>query len=166
MPRRRGALRGIDACLEWIAKPIESSRLDHAVGSAVERAAVAMPLVLHIDDDIDTLEITARALNGHARIAKASDLSTARSFLSTHDIDLLIVDIALPDGSGLDILADLDRTGSDRIIPVIIYSAQDTGHASIAPNVEAVLLKSKRSLPNLVETVMSITQRHTAEKMP
>lgn len=152
--------------IDWIPKPLASSRLDHAVGAAVERAAVAMPLVLHIDDDIDTLEITARALGGLARIAKASDLSTARGFLATHEVDLLIVDIALPDGSGLDILADLDRTGSGRIIPVIVYSAQDTGSAPVAPNVEAVLLKSKRSLPSLVETVMSIMQRRTAEKTP
>lgn len=152
--------------IDWIAKPIASSRLDHALGTAVERAAVAMPLVLHIDDDTDTLELTARALSGHARIAKASDLSTARHILAEQNVDLLIVDIALPDGSGLDILADLDRAGSDRIIPVIVYSAQYTGSASFAPNVKAVLLKSKRSLPSLVETVISLTQRHSAEKRP
>ncbi|WP_164847374.1 CHASE3 domain-containing protein [Sphingobium algorifonticola] len=160
-PEKTAALDIID----WIFKPVSPFRLNHAVGAAVERAAVAMPLVLHIDDDIDTLEITERALVGLARIAKASDLSSARSFLAMHDVDLLIVDIALPDGSGLDILADLNRTGSERIIPVIVYSAQDVGSARVAPNVEAVLLKSKRSLPTLVETVMNITQRSSAEKL-
>jgi PAS domain S-box-containing protein len=150
--------------IDWIPKPIGGDRLDEAVGAALRRAATSMPLVLHVDDDSDTLEITANALSGLARIARATDLASARAFLSGNSVDIAIVDIALPDGSGLDILPDLSPDGGPAI-PVIIYSAQDSGD-DLAADVEVVLTKSKKSLPNLVETVMGILERQRGEAAP
>jgi PAS domain S-box-containing protein len=147
--------------IDWITKPIGTPRLDEAVGAAVQRASVDMPLVLHVDDDSDTLEITARALGGLARIAQATDVASARAFLAGNRPDIVIIDLALPDGSGLDILAEINLADTPAT-PVIIYSAQDGG-AGYAREVEAVLTKSKRSLPNLVETVLSILERQKRE---
>ncbi|CAN5144414.1 hypothetical protein BH10PSE12_BH10PSE12_16680 [soil metagenome] len=147
--------------IDWITKPISTLRLDEAVGAAVARAAIDMPLVLHVDDDSDTLEITAKALSGLARIARATDLASARAFLAGHQPDIVIIDLALPDGSGLDILAQLNLAEAPAT-PVIIYSAQD-GVIGYAREVEAVLTKSKQSLPNLVETVLAILDRQKQE---
>lgn len=142
--------------IDWISKPIASEQLDDAVAAAIARASVDMPLVLHVDDDLDTLAITGTALSGLARVAQATDLASARSFLAKQRADILIIDIALPDGSGLDLIADL--AGSDRAgTPVIIYSAQDSD--GDLRQVEAVLTKSKKSLPNLVETILEIRER-------
>lgn len=143
--------------VDWIARPIMSTRLEDAIEAAMERTAGHIPLVLHVDDDSDLLEITAKALSGLARIAQATDVASARAFLAEHRVDIAIVDLALPDGSGHDILADLNaRQGP--ATPVIIYSAQDGG-LGLARDVEAVLTKSRRSLPNLVETVLTIVER-------
>ncbi|HEX7782951.1 MAG TPA: ATP-binding protein [Sphingobium sp.] len=143
--------------IDWIPKPIGGARLNDAVNAAIDRGAAPMPLVLHVDDDSDTLEITAKALSGLARIARATDLASARAFLAENAVDIAIVDIDLPDGSGLDIFPHLS-SASGPAIPVIIYSAHDFGYGDVA-NVEAVLIKSRRSLPNLVETVMAIVDR-------
>ncbi|HEX7783137.1 MAG TPA: CHASE3 domain-containing protein [Sphingobium sp.] len=143
--------------VDWITRPIMSARLEDAIEAAMERTAGEMPLVLHVDDDSDLLEITAKALSGLARIAQATDVASARAFLAEHRVDIAIIDLALPDGSGHDILADLNaRQGP--ATPVIIYSAQDGG-LGLARDVEAVLTKSRRSLPNLVETVLTIVER-------
>jgi len=143
--------------VDWIARPIMSTRLEDAIEAAMERTAGHIPLVLHVDDDSDLLEITAKALSGLARIAQATDVASARAFLAEHHVDIAIIDLALPDGSGHDILADLNaRQGP--ATPVIIYSAQDGG-LGLARDVEAVLTKSRRSLPNLVETVLTIVER-------
>ncbi|QUT04887.1 CHASE3 domain-containing protein [Sphingobium phenoxybenzoativorans] len=148
--------------IDWIEKPIQSARLSDAIESAIKRTSGHIPLVLHVDDDSDLLEITAKALSGLARIAQATDVASARAFLAEHRVDIAIIDLALPDGSGHDILADLNaRQGP--ATPVIIYSAQDGGLA-LARDVEAVLTKSKRSLPNLVETVLSIVERRKGEE--
>ena len=131
------------------------------MAAAIARAPVEMPLVLHVDDDADTLEITAASLAGIARVAQAPDLSTARRFLSENRPDILILDIALPDGSGLDLVSEL--AGSDNAgTPIVIYTAQDGGRD--LREVEAVLTKSKKSLPNLVETILAIRERQEASK--
>jgi PAS domain S-box-containing protein len=143
--------------IDWIPKPVGRQRMDDAIGAAIHRAATSMPLVLHIDDDSDTLEITANALSGVARIARAINLASARAFLANNAVDIAIVDIALPDGSGFDILPELSVAGKPAT-PVIIYSAQDAAQ-EVTANVEAVLVKSKRSIPNLVETIMAILER-------
>lgn len=142
--------------IDWVTKPLAGGQLDTAIGAALDRAAVTMPLVLHIDDDSDTLEITSSALSGVARIAHATDLASARAFLREQMPDIMIVDLALPDGSGLEILSDMEPNSTR--VPVIIYSAQDNWVGDMR-DVEAILTKSRRSLPNLVETVLAILDR-------
>ena len=143
--------------VDWIPRPLDASRLNAALASVMARAADSMPLILHVDDDTDTLEITAAALKDRARMARATDVASARAFLAEHRPDVVIVDLALPDGSGEDLLADLAASG-DLITPVIIYSAQERDGA-FAREVSAVLTKSKRSFSALVETITGILDR-------
>ncbi|MBN8831778.1 MAG: CHASE3 domain-containing protein [Sphingomonadales bacterium] len=156
-PDRTAAIDIID----WLRKPIDPQQLDAAIAAAMARARVDMPLVLHVDDDPDTLEVTAAALAGHARVAQARDLGSARAFLADTRADILIVDIGLPDGSGLELVSDL--AGTERAgTPVIIYTAQDMG--GDLREVEAVLTKSRKTLPNLVETILAIARRQEGRK--
>ena len=143
--------------VDWIAKPIDTNQLGRAVDSVVQRAQESLPLILHVDDDSDTLEITARALSSRARVAFATDMASARAFLSASRPDAVVVDLGLPDGSGHDLISELaERDG--RSTPVIIYSAQEDGRA-FAREVQAVLTKSRRSLPSLVDTVGAILEK-------
>ncbi|MCE7796646.1 CHASE3 domain-containing protein [Sphingobium sufflavum] len=156
-----GDLAALDI-VDWLAKPLATEQLGDAVAAAIARAAMDMPLILHVEDDPDTLDITATALSGLARVSHATNLASARAFLDNFQVDIMIVDIALPDGSGLDLVSELSaRDGPTP--PVIIYSAQDCG-ASDVREVEAVLTKSKRSLPNLVDTIVAIRDRQDREK--
>jgi PAS domain S-box-containing protein len=139
--------------VDWLATPLNPDQIIESVSAALTRALAASPLVLHVDDDPDTLQLTAQALVGLARVEQATDLASARAFLAANQADILVVDIALPDGSGLDLIVDSCRSG----IPVIIYSAQDA--RSDLRDVEAVLTKSKKSLPNLVDTILAIRTR-------
>jgi len=145
--------------VDWISKPIDTQQLGQAIDSVVSRSAGKLPLILHVDDDSDTLEITAAALAGRARIACAVDVASARAFLAENRPDVVVIDLALPDGSGHDLVSDLSAPEA-LAIPVIIYSAQDGGTA-FARDVEAVLTKSRRSLPSLVETVSAILERQS-----
>ncbi|MBX3497025.1 MAG: response regulator transcription factor [Parvibaculum sp.] len=51
------------------------------------------------------------------------DLESGRAALETVNYDAVILDLALPDGDGLDLLARLRRAGSD--LPVLILTARD-----------------------------------------
>jgi two-component system KDP operon response regulator KdpE len=49
-----------------------------------------------------------------AALLEADTLAAARAVLSAEAIDLLLLDVHLPDGLGLDLAAELGRAGSDR----------------------------------------------------
>lgn len=137
---------------DWMEKPVDQARLRNAVQALF--MAHRKPLVLHVDDDRDILEVTREALDG-VDVISAESLVQAREALERQRPDLVILDLGLPDGQGLDLLPQLtDEEG--RTIPVVIYSAQELDHRA-APAVEAVLTKSRMSLSQLARTVRHLT---------
>lgn len=140
--------------IDWIEKPIDTGRLKTAILTALRQPGSDRPTVLHLDDDQDTLEITASALKGIAYILKASTLDEARALLKVETPHLAILDVHLAQGLGLDLLPDLiDRNGV--AIPTIIYSAHDV-ESEMAGQMDAVLVKSRTSLPDLKATVRRV----------
>jgi CheY-like chemotaxis protein len=64
--------------------------------------------ILLVDDHADTLKVMRRILerSGHA-VTPASNVAEARTAAALSNIDLLISDIGLPDGTGLDVIASV-----------------------------------------------------------
>ena len=152
----RGRARGRSLeVIDWLEKPFDQTRLRGAVAGILERLEKQRPTILHVDDDPDILAVTASALTGVAEVTAAPTLSHARAALKARTPDLVILDLGLPDGSGLDLLADLDD-GDGNTVPVIVYSAQEMD-AALGHRVEAVLVKSRTSLAGLVRTVRRLT---------
>ncbi len=154
----RGMARGRSLeVVDWMEKPFDQNRLRAAVAAIYERQSDRKPRILHVDDDRDILEVTASALSGTAEIIPAESLAAARAVLARTKPDLVILDLGLPDGSGLELLADMgDDAG--RTVPVIVYSAQEMDGA-LANRVEAVLTKSRTSLAGLARTVRRLTDQ-------
>ena len=147
---RGGSLEVVD----WLAKPFDQARLRSAVTAILQRRS-DRPLVLHVDDDRDTLEVTAAALGEIADVITADNLTVARATLRERRPDLIILDLGLPDGSGLELLPDLDAAHGSNV-PVVVYSAQEMD-AAMADRVDAVLVKSRTSLAGLTRTVRDLT---------
>jgi DNA-binding response OmpR family regulator len=114
----------------------------HSIESRPKRGATESAAVLHVDDDPDVLRVVASALEARASMDAATSLAGAREALTLNDYDLLILDIGLADGSGLDLL---DETR----LPTIVFSAQDADPA-LRSRVDAVLTKSRANLDQLV----------------
>ncbi|RYY22551.1 MAG: response regulator [Sphingomonadales bacterium] len=150
----RGKVRGRSLeVADWMEKPVDPSRLLLAVQALAK--ADAKPVVLHVDDDRDILEVTRQALTT-VEVRGVESLAEAREALQGRRPDLVILDLGLPDGHGLDLLPELtDEEG--RTIPVVIYSAQDADRQA-APAVQAVLTKSRMSLTQLARTVRRLTR--------
>lgn len=141
--------------IDWMEKPFDQARLRRAVAAIYRRQTGRLPRVLHIDDDRDILDVTAQALSGTAEVSGAESLASARNALRLAAFDLVILDLGLPDGSGMELLTDLrDENGCG--VPVIVYSAQEMD-AALADRVDAVLTKSKSSLAGLARTVRRLT---------
>lgn len=81
--------------------------------------------ILIVEDDADLREIISTALQKERYIVEtAADLRSARSKALIYEYDALLLDIMLPDGSGLDLLRELVEKG--RQMNVIILSAKDS----------------------------------------
>ena len=76
--------------------------------------------MLLVDDNHDTLKYLSRllSLRGY-HVHTAADMASALQVASQAELDVMVSDIELPDGSGLELLADL-RTS--RAIPAIALS--------------------------------------------
>lgn len=80
--------------------------------------------ILLVEDTPDVADAVLRFLRGggHA-VDPASDLAEARAALDVADYDAILLDLALPDGSGLRLLRDLRALRNT--VPVIIVTAAD-----------------------------------------
>ena len=91
-----------------------------------------MPHALIVDDDRDTRDwLTEVARQEGFTVASAESLRSARSHLERQQPDLLLTDLHLPDGNGIDLVGDLDKIAETEIIVI-------TGHASIDSAVGAL----------------------------
>jgi PAS domain S-box-containing protein len=147
--------------IDWIDKPVDQERLVRAVRTAVRHAAATRPTLLHIDDDVELLEVVATALADQGRMLRATTVAEARQRLVEQTPDIVILDIGLPDGSGIDLLPDL-FAADGTAIPTIIYSAIDV-LPEVQRQVDAVLVKSRRSLPSLARTIRRVLSADGAQ---
>ena len=66
------------------------------------------PQVLVVDDDLEIRRLLARYVQEQGfRVQLASKCVEVRERLATHQIDIIVLDVMLPDGSGLDLCRDL-----------------------------------------------------------
>lgn len=93
-----------------------------------------MPHILIVDDDADTARSLSQlvALEGFTAAAAAS-LREARESMAKQRPDVLLLDLVLPDGDGMDLVQDIESRRSMEIILI-------TGHASIETSVQALRL--------------------------
>jgi PAS domain S-box-containing protein len=145
-----GALGVID----WLAKPIDEKRLTAAMERAVRLpAAAGGARILHVEDDADLQRVVAAIVGGTARVEPARDLAEARERLALERFDLVILDLTLPDGSGLELLSLVGNLNPPT--PVLIFSAHDVD-GRVADRVAAVLIKSQTSNQELLERIRSV----------
>ncbi len=91
-----------------------------------------MPHALVVDDDSSFLLPLAELIEREGfTTSVASSLRDARTLIKSKPPDVLLTDLFLPDGKGMDLLGDLDTSAATQVILV-------TGHASVDTAVEAL----------------------------
>jgi CheY-like chemotaxis protein len=139
---------------DWLDKPIDQARLLAAVTQAASQRSRGRPRILHVEDDPDTLRVVAAVLGDVADVSGAASLEQARRALEREAFDLIVLDVALPDGSGLDLLPALTRP--DRApVPVVVFAAQEVDRGT-AQRIAAALVKSRISNQDLLDAVRSL----------
>jgi PAS domain S-box-containing protein len=148
--------------LDWLQKPVDLARLNAALANAREGHDKRL-LVLHVEDDPDVRQLVADSLSGHCEVVAADSLKSARRLLQDITPQLAILDVALGDGSGLDLLVDLKRRGRPPV-PVIVFSAQSIDDEQVMSSVDAILTKSRTTLEELSDRVQWLAGMGSVEK--
>lgn len=170
-------LGGVLALADWLDHPVEGEQLLAAIGAAMQAhgASGGRPRILHVEDDADLGCVIRTLLAELADVVVAPTLAAARRELASAAqggeialrYDLVILDIGLPDGSGLDLLPILKAL--PYAIPVIVFSASETDMQLTEEDaIAAVLVKSRTSNERLMQIVKDLTatpnQGHTPDK--
>src|SRR5882724_10767393 len=93
-----------------------------------------MPHALAVDDDPNFLSALAELIEGQGFTTNiATTLRDARTQVSHKTPDVALVDLYLPDGSGIDLLKDLELGTSTEVVLM-------TGHADVESAVQALRL--------------------------
>ena len=89
---------------------------------------------LVVDDDVDSAASLRALIAGeHFTVAVAHTLRDARRQIALQQPDILLLDLRLPDGNGMDLLADPEVVANSEVVLC-------TGHASIETSVQALRL--------------------------
>ncbi|GGF35501.1 hypothetical protein GCM10011611_47300 [Aliidongia dinghuensis] len=141
---------------DWLEKPVIPERLIAALDQVVEE--VERPAVLHVEDDPDIAGLVAATLGAGTSLTSVGSLAEARRALAQAEFDVVLLDVGLPDGSGLELLDTLDVL-TDRPKPsVILFSAQEL-HPDRRDEMAAVLVKSQANLDRLAQMIEQALSR-------
>jgi PAS domain S-box-containing protein len=108
------------------------------------------PSVLHVEDDAGLRSVVAMLLEPFARTEGVATLAAAHERIAERHYDLVLLDIALPDGSGWDLFDKMREVS--RHPPVIVFSGSNVAQSRLA-DVEGALLKAHSSDDELVATI-------------
>lgn len=139
---------GAVGVIDWLQKPIDQPRLISAIRQASKTDR--LPRVLHVEDETDVHKVVSTLLRDYCELTWTTTLAASEEVLEREEFDLVLLDIGLPDGSGLDLLEIIER----RLNPprVVIFSAQNVTQ-EYADKVSAVLVKSRTENLKLAQVI-------------
>lgn len=89
-----------------------------------------MKLLLLEDDDLLAESLSETLEDNGYRVDSAATVHAAESLMASEEYALAILDLGLPDGSGLDLIARW--RGQDRHLPILALTARDTWEDKVA----------------------------------
>jgi DNA-binding NtrC family response regulator len=118
-----------------------------------------MPRALVVDDDATFQEALATLVREEGfDVATASTLAEARTALATHPPDVVMLDLQLPDGSGLDLLRERDGTQGPDVVMITGNATVDTAIDAIRAGAADYLVKPG-DMPRLRTVLLNVARR-------
>ena len=149
---------GAIGIVDWLEKPIDQKRLINAIRQSTHEHGT--PKVLHVEDDHDVYQVVKTMLNTHCDLSWADTLGRAQDEITQQEFDLVLLDIGLPDGSGLDLLPLLEAKAKPP--KVVIFSAYEVS-PKYAEKVSAALVKSQTDNTALTHTIINLINQRTSQ---
>jgi signal transduction histidine kinase/ActR/RegA family two-component response regulator len=157
-----GEGRGATFCVELETVEVATEEPINGDPSAAGRAAALR--ILLVEDHADTARVMQMLLKsaGH-RVEIAASVEAATRVLEEHDMDLLITDIGLPDGTGHDLMKLAAARYRLRGIALSGYGAESDIQQSLQAGFEAHLTKPV-PMVTLTQAIQRVAKMATASR--
>lgn len=147
--------------LDYLTKPIEISELTRALDQHWLMTEVVRPTrtILVVDDEPNTLEMHARIVQAHAstnNVLKARNGKEALDILHHRIVDLLLLDLQMPEMDGFEVLEIMRGMESLRRIPVIVVTGKSLTEADMTRLNQGVAAVLSKGLFSIDETITHI----------
>jgi signal transduction histidine kinase/AraC-like DNA-binding protein/ABC-type sugar transport system substrate-binding protein len=146
---------------DYLTKPIEPDGLTRLLDQQwlMPDPDHDVRTILVVDDDPDTLEMHARIVQAHSqthRVLTARNGLEALDILQRAEIDLVVLDLIMPELDGFAVLEAMHEKGVTREIPVIVVTGQLLTGREMARLNRGVATVLSKGLFSLEETLAHI----------
>jgi DNA-binding response OmpR family regulator len=149
---------GVDG---WLQKPVEPGSLVAALESALHTGEDSR--VLLVEDDADLAAVLVQRLSAcGVRPVHAGTVEEALRAVADTRPDILVLDLGLPDGSGVEVIEAMRRDDTLRSVPTVVYTARDVSEAERARlrlGETEILAKGRITLEDFERRVLDLLAR-------
>ena len=140
----------------FLAKPVTQKDIEVAIQKIENIFNSGVKDILVIEDNKVSQQSIVRLLeNREVRITTSDTGEEALNLLNQHHFDCIVLDLALPDMTGFDLLKELDKTGIKKI-PVIVYTGKELAKEEITElnkYTRSIIIKGAISPERLLDEV-------------
>ena len=142
----------------FVKKPVAKEHLDEVFNNLIKNGELKLAKVLVVEDhEIQSEDLKRKFVDHNIKVIQAFNGNEARQILQKEwDFDCLILDVNLPDISGLDLLDEIRSNEKLQNIPVIINTAMELDKSSMSrvlEHTDAMVLKNIKSNDRLLDEV-------------
>jgi signal transduction histidine kinase/DNA-binding response OmpR family regulator/CHASE3 domain sensor protein len=141
----------------YTLKPTARSTMEAAIRRLEARLQQRLKRVLVIEDDAPMREsIRALLQSENTEIVAVATLADAFDYLAKFSFDCVVTDLALPDGTGYDLLERLAANTAHAALPVIVYTGRmlsDDEEHRLRRYSKSIIIKGAKSPERLLDEV-------------
>ncbi|MCU1277832.1 MAG: hypothetical protein JWM53_1378, partial [bacterium] len=151
--------------IEHLVKPVARETLIEALArrSFTTRVQTSVQHVLAIDDDPQQLDLIRATLEPRGFVVRGEPSGRAGIEAARHErVDLVLLDLMMPDMSGIEVVAELRADERTRAVPILLITAHELSAADRARlngDVAAVLSKGATQVTDLVSEIERVLRR-------
>ena len=147
----------------WAVKPVDRAGMETVLQRLRSEVDGRVPRLLVVEDDPVMQESLQELLTADgAEVIAVGTAADARRILAAEPVDCLVLDLGLPDGSGIDFLRNLKEELGSSAPPVVVYTGRDLDRSElheVERLSDSVVLKTARSPERLLEETRLFLRR-------